>query len=172
MAILYNYFMKEAYFKNSTPESVWLNPWHFIAFGFGSGTVPMAPGTVGTIVSIPFYLLLRQLSVGWYLIAVALLAGFVVYLSDKLSKELAVHDHPGMNLDEFIGFWVAMIAAPPQWWWIVVAFVLFRFFDIVKPPPISWIDRQVGGGFGMVLDDVVAGLVVFILIQLLAIPFA
>ncbi|MEM9242913.1 MAG: phosphatidylglycerophosphatase A [Pseudomonadota bacterium] len=160
--------MKEAYYKNRVPRSVWRNPWHFIAFGFGSGAVPVAPGTFGTLVAIPFYLLLNQLHLIYYLIAVLIIAIFAIILSDKVSREIKVHDHPGMNIDEFVGFFVTMINAPSGWQWIVIGFVLFRFFDIIKPPPIGWIDRHVQGGFGMILDDVLAGLISCVLMQLLA----
>ena len=79
-------------------------------------------------------------------------------LCTKLSREIHVHDHPGMNIDEFIGFFVTMIGAPPHWIWILVGFGLFRLFDIWKPWPIRFVDEKIKGGIGMVLDDVLAGI--------------
>lgn len=159
--------MKKAYFHNKVPRSVWYHPLHIIAFGFGSGAVPVGPGTVGTLVAIPFYLLLRQLTIWPYIIVVLLLAILSIFLCDKVSRDIGVHDHPGMNIDEFIGFFVAMIAAPHAWQWVVIGFILFRFIDIVKPPPINWIDQHIGGGFGMIFDDILAGIFTMVIIQLL-----
>lgn len=160
--------MKKAYFHNKVPRSVWHNPLHFIAFGFGSGAVPVGPGTVGTLLAVPFYLLLRQLSLAHYIAAVLLITILAIFISEKVSRDIGEHDHPGMNIDEFVGFFVTMIAAPPAWQWIIVGFVLFRLFDIFKPPPISWVDRHVGGGFGMIFDDILAGIFALVVMQLLS----
>jgi phosphatidylglycerophosphatase A len=151
------------------PRAVWRNPLYFIAFGFGSGAIPFAPGTFGTIVAVFFYLLLRPLPLYAYLLFVILFIAFSSWLSDRISRETHTHDHPGMNIDEFAGFFVTMINAPHGWPWIVLGFVLFRLFDIWKPWPIRYIDENVHGGFGMILDDVIAGLVSMFIIQCLAI---
>lgn len=140
------------------PPQVWRNPWYFIAFGLGSGAAPMAPGTFGTLMAIPFYLLLRELSLTRYVIFVILFSLFCVWLCDKISRDIHEHDHPGMCIDEFAGFFVAMIGAPHGWTWILLGFILFRLFDVWKPWPICWLDKNIHGGFGMVIDDVVAGL--------------
>ena len=150
------------------PPAVWKNPLYFIAFGFGSGASPIAPGTVGTIVAIPFYLLLSQLSLTGYLFAVVAVIITSAWLCEHISKETHTHDHPGMNIDEFAGFFVTMIHAPHGWKWIILGFVFFRIFDIVKPWPINKIDENIHGGVGMVLDDVVAGIFSMVLIQILA----
>ena len=102
-----------------------------------------------------------------YLAAVILIILGSIGLCDKVSKEINVHDHPGMTIDEFAGYFVTMIGAPYGWQWIALGFVLFRFFDIVKPWPIRFLDKRVHGGFGIVLDDIVAGLFAMIIIQLL-----
>ena len=151
----------------SVPSSVWKNPLHFIAFGFGSGAAPIMPGTFGTLMAIPFYLLLRELPIGIYLLLTLVVAIFAIWLSDKFSKEIKVHDHPGMNIDEFVGYFVTMIAAPHTWIAVWLGFVLFRIFDIWKPFPISWLDNNVHGGFGMIIDDVAAGLVALVILQLI-----
>jgi len=151
--------------RYALPNKVWHDTIYFIGFGLGSGAAPFAPGTFGTLAAIPFYLLLSYLPLNFYLIFVI---GFIIFsswVSDRLSQEIKVHDHPGMNIDEFAGFFVTMIAAPAGWLWIAYGFVLFRLFDIFKPWPISYIDKHVHGGFGMILDDVVAGFVSFIIIQ-------
>ena len=134
------------------------NPIHLMAFGFGSGLSPKAPGTLGTLVAVPLYLLLAPLSAPLYLALVA--AGFLagIGICGRTSRDLGVHDHGGIVWDEIIGYLVAMSLAPPAWWWILPGFVLFRFFDILKPWPIAWLDRSVAGGVGIMLDDVAAGL--------------
>lgn len=89
-----------------------------------------------------------------------LVAGTVggVYLCGFTARALGVHDHSGIVWDEIVGYFVTMFAAPEGWQWVLAGFVLFRFFDIVKPWPIHWLDRRVGGGLGIMLDDIVAGL--------------
>lgn len=143
-----------------------LNPIHFLSLGFGSGLSPYAPGTMGTLVAIPLYLLLSQLELLTYSIVVV--AGFLIgiYLCDKTSKALGVHDHSGIVWDEFIGYWITMIAIPAvTWQWILAGFVLFRFFDIAKPWPVKVADKRVPGGFGIMLDDLLAGLYALACIQ-------
>lgn len=161
-----NKLMKK-YIRFETPDAVWRNPLYFIAFGFGSGAMPFAPGTFGTLMAIPFYLLLRPLPLVYYIIFIVAFIAFSMWLSNKLSREINVHDHPGMCIDEFAGYFVTMINAPAGWEWVLLGFALFRFFDIVKPWPISFIDEKVHGGIGMILDDVLAGLASFAIIQLI-----
>jgi phosphatidylglycerophosphatase A len=144
----------------------WTSPLHLLAFGLGSGAAPKAPGTFGTIAAIPLYLLISQLSHWYYLIVVLILAGFGVWLCDRVARELGVHDHPGIVWDEWVGFLITMWLAPAGWGWLLLGFVLFRFFDIVKPWPINLLDRSVQGGWGIMLDDIVAGVYAFALIQL------
>ena len=139
---------------------------HFFAFGFGSGLAPKAPGTFGTLAAIPIYWLVQDLSwpiyVSWLMVTFAL----GVYWCDRSSKELGVHDHGGIVWDEFVGYWITMFLAPAGWLWIILGFVLFRFFDILKPWPISWLDRKVDGGLGIMVDDVLAGVYAFIVLQI------
>jgi phosphatidylglycerophosphatase A len=140
-------------------------PRRFLALGLGSGLAPFAPGTFGTLAAIPLYLLLEPLSLAYYLIAV--IAAFIlgIWLCDVTARQLEVHDHPGIVWDEFVGYWITMIMAPAGWQWIAVGFVLFRLFDILKPWPIRWIDKKVGGGFGIMLDDVLAGIFGWLVLQ-------
>jgi phosphatidylglycerophosphatase A len=150
------------------PDTLWQNPLHFIAFGFGSGAIPMAPGTFGTLFAIPFYLAIQHLSPLHYLIVLMIIIIFSCWLCEKVSREIAADDHQGMCLDEFVGFLVTMFAAPSGWQWILLGFILFRIFDIWKPQPIRYLDEHVHGGIGMILDDVAAGVVSALLLQFLA----
>ena len=130
----------------------------WLAQGLGAGRVPVAPGTAGTLAAVPLYLLLAQLPAWGYLLATAAVALGAVPVCGAAARRLGVHDHPSIVLDEVAGFLVAMAPAPAGWPWVVAGFVLFRLFDIVKPPPVRAADRRVGGGLGIVLDDVLAGL--------------
>ncbi len=137
---------------------VWSDPIHFLAFGFGSGLAPKAPGTFGTVAAIPVYLLLSLLaSLPGYLVITALFSVVGIWICDKTSKDLGVHDHSGIVWDEIVGYLITMILVPLTWYWILAGFVLFRFFDILKPWPISILDKKVSGGFGIMVDDIVAG---------------
>ena len=141
------------------------DPLHLLALGFGSGLSPKAPGTAGTLMAIPLYLLLEPLSWPIYL-AIVVVTGLVgIALCDLSAKRLGVHDHPGIVWDEFVGYWITMFLAPSGWLWIVIGFVLFRIFDILKPWPISWLDRHVSGGLGIMIDDILAGLFAFGVMQ-------
>ncbi len=131
---------------------------HLLSLGFGSGLAPLAPGTWGTLVAVPCYLLLAQLSLPWYLLAVAIGFAVGVLLCRYTSAALGVHDHPAIVWDEFVGYWITMIAVPVAWQWILLGFVLFRVFDIVKPWPVKTADAKMKGGFGIMIDDVLAGL--------------
>ena len=91
-----------------------------------------------------------------------------IYLCDRSSKLLGVHDHGGIVWDEFVGYWITMLLAPSGWLWIVMGFFLFRLFDILKPFPINILDKHVHGGLGIILDDVLAGIFACICLQLIA----
>jgi phosphatidylglycerophosphatase A len=154
--------------RTPIPEQVWQDPRYFIAFGLGSGAMPFAPGTFGTLMAIPFYLLLQPLPLWGYVLFTILFIIASAWLCQRISNEIHVSDHPGMCLDEFAGFFVTMINAPVGAAWVILGFLLFRFFDICKPWPIRWIDKNIHGGFGMVLDDVLAGVFAMIVIQVIA----
>ncbi len=152
-----------------TPGSVWRNPIHFAAFGFGSGAAPVAPGTFGTLAAVALYLLLPTMSVLVYCVFLLLTFALGVWLCERTARDIGVHDHGGIVWDEFVGYWLTMLLAPPGWLWIVLGFVLFRFFDIVKPWPIRWLDANVEGGFGIMIDDVLAAIMALVCMQLLAV---
>jgi phosphatidylglycerophosphatase A len=134
-----------------------LHPVDLLALGFGSGLVPRAPGTAGTLAAIPVYLLLQPLALHTYLPLVAILFLAGIPICAHTAGRLGVHDHPGIVWDEIVGYLVTMAFAPAGWLWIVTGFVLFRLFDIFKPWPIRWFDSKVGGGLGIMVDDLLAG---------------
>lgn len=143
--------------NNPSLKALLRSPVLLFAFGFGSGLSPKAPGTMGTIAAIPLWLLLVQLSQPVYLVLI-LLSGVVgIYICGAAAERLGVHDHGGIVWDEFVGFWVAMAFLPSDCVSIVLGFVLFRLFDILKPWPISWLDKNMSGGLGIMIDDILAG---------------
>ncbi len=136
----------------------WRRPHHWLAFGFGTGLSPWAPGTAGTLAAVPLYLLLQSLPLGWYLAVLLLLFLVGVWACGKTERELELHDPGAIVWDEILGYLVTMAAAPRGWAWMLLGFVLFRGFDILKPWPVRIFDDRVGGGFGVMLDDLGAGL--------------
>lgn len=142
------------------------DPGHLLAVGFGTGLSPKAPGTAGTVAAIPIYLVASALPLGAYLALCGLLFALGVWICGRTARALGVHDHPGIVFDEIVGYLITMAAVPVGSGWIVAGFVLFRFFDIVKPWPIRVLDRRVHGGFGIMLDDLVAGLMALALLHL------
>ncbi len=153
-------------------EINWTNPLHLLACGLGSGAVPRAPGTFGTIAVIPLYLLMQPLAPLHYLLIVAIMSLFGVWICHAVAEDLGVHDHPGIVWDEWVGFLITMWLAPSGWGWLLAGFVLFRLFDIVKPWPINLLDRHIPGGWGIMLDDILAGIYAFALIQLAGYVYA
>ena len=134
------------------------SPTLMLAFGFGSGLSKYAPGTLGTIAAFPLWWLLTQLSQPLYLGLVLVAAIVGVSICGRAAEQLGVHDHGGIVWDEFVGLWVAMAFLPVSPVSLVLGFSLFRFFDIVKPWPISWLDKNISGGLGIMIDDIAAGL--------------
>ena len=132
-------------------------PANFLALGAGLGLAPKAPGTFGTLLGIPLLFLIPQSLTG-YLAVLLVLSVIGVWCCHQCALSLGVHDHPGIVWDEVVGYLITMIAVPRSALWVVVGFAVFRFFDILKPWPISWIDRQVHGGLGIMLDDMLAAL--------------
>ncbi len=152
--------------RESLPKPNLAHPLHLLAFGMGSGCSPKAPGTMGTVLAMLLYVPLSYLPSWWYLgvtLAVTL-AG--IGICGWSARQLGVHDHPGIVWDEIAGYLVTMLWAPAGFEWMLAGFVLFRLFDILKPWPIGWLDRRVGGGLGIMLDDVVAGIAAMVCLQL------
>ena len=142
------------------------NPVHLLAFGFGSGLARKGPGTAGTVVALLLWPLLAWLPLYAYIAMViaASLVGF--YLCGKTARDMGVHDHQGIVWDEMAGYWLTMTALPTSWPWALAGFALFRLFDIWKPWPIRWVDRHVHGGVGIMVDDLLAGLLAWAILFL------
>ena len=146
-------------------------PASFIAFGFGTGLAPKAPGTVGTLVALPIYWLIQDWSLLAYISVVV--AAFIVgiWICQTTVDWLKQQDPSSIVWDEVVGYLVTMTAAPAGWHWMVAGFVLFRLFDIWKPWPVSLADKKLHGGLGIMLDDVVAGLYAALTMWLIALFF-
>ena len=141
------------------------HPVHFFSFGFGTGLMPKAPGTFGTLPAIVLVWLFAPLDVAAYMGVVVFAAIIGIYLCGATAKAMGEHDAPAIVWDEIAGYMIAMIAVPVSWQSLLLAFVLFRIFDIIKPWPISWLDKKVDGGFGIMLDDIVAGFISLVLMH-------
>ena len=146
-------------------KAILANPIHLLAFGFGAGLSPKAPGTVGTAVAVLIYLALPSMSPIIYagLILVSFIFG--IWLCGKTAEDLGVHDHGGIVWDEFVGYWITMFMAPSGRFWVLLGFGLFRLLDIFKPWPIKWADKELAGGLGIMLDDVLAGIMAALCMQ-------
>ena len=142
------------------------HPYGWIACGFGSGLSPKAPGTAGSLAAIIiWYLLFSQWSIYWQLAII--LAAFVIgiIVSTWTITNTSVQDPGFIVWDEFVGMWITLLWLPNDWLWYLAAFVLFRIFDIVKPWPVSWADKNIHGGLGVMLDDALAGVYALLLLR-------
>ncbi len=142
----------------STANFRLLNPIHFLALGFGSGLAPKAPGTFGTLAAVPLFLLLAPLNSTFYLLLIIIMSVTGIYICGKAAEDAGVPDHGAIVWDEFVGFLITMFLIPVTWQTVLVGFILFRIFDILKPWPISYLDKNCHGGFGIMIDDIVAGI--------------
>lgn len=173
--------MKNANTRVNPPARlVMSDPAHLLAFFFGCGLSKYAPGTVGSAAAIPLFLLLSPLQWEYFLAAVLLVIAIGIWACSESSRRLGVHDHPGIVWDEVAGmlitllpiaggFWGGEIEGP-LWLWLYAGFLTFRAFDIVKPPPIGWLDRKVEGGLGIMIDDIVAGVMAALVMAAIAAP--
>lgn len=155
----------------SQRRSLLAHPAGWLASGFGSGLSPNAPGTVGSAAALLPWFALRELPLPVFVLALVLAFAFGVWVSNIVIAQLHIEDPGVIVWDEFVGQWIAL--APLLWFtrtwpWIIAAFVLFRLFDIWKPWPVSWADRRIKGGLGVMLDDVIAGAYAAIVIALVA----
>jgi phosphatidylglycerophosphatase A len=138
----------------------------FLATGFGIGYSPIAPGTFGTLVAIPIFLFLAQIPFPLYEVTIVAFFFFSVWISDRAQTHWGKRDHPRIVIDEIMGYLITMLWLPRTTLFIILGFFLFRFFDIVKPPPIRLVER-VRGGYGVVLDDVLAGVYANVILYLI-----
>lgn len=137
----------------------------FLAQGFGTGRSPKAPGTVGTLPGLVLFLPLSTLPLPAYVGVLLMLTAGGVWLCGEASRILGEDDPPSVVWDEIVGVLIALTAVPLSLWTVGAGFALFRLFDIWKPWPIGWVDRNVRGGFGIMLDDVLGGLAAALVLQ-------
>ena len=142
-------------------------PVQFLALGFGSGLAPKAPGTFGTLAAVPLFLLLALLTPTYYLAAVIVMSVAGIYICGKAANDVGVHDHPAIVWDEFVGYFITMFMVPVSWQTVLVGFLLFRVFDILKPWPISFIDKKMSGRAGIMFDHILAGVISLIIMHLI-----
>ena len=157
-----------AHYSRRLPARLWRNPIHIIAFGFGAGAFPYAPGTVGTLVAIPIYGLMATFTPIWYAVTVSLFFAAGIWICERAQRALQAYDHPAIVWDEIVGYLITMFLAPSGWVWAILGFILFRFFDICKPFPIGALERRVRGGLGTMLDDALAGLYAWLTLHVMA----
>jgi phosphatidylglycerophosphatase A len=147
---------------NSGPDNlaktILTDPVHILAFGFGTGLSPVASGTVGSLLGVGLAWLTLDLGLAWQLGIGAALVLAGIWICGESAKRLGIHDHGGIVWDEIAGMYLTLLVAPPDITSWIVAFGLFRAFDIVKPWPIRDLDHRLGGGVGIMLDDLVAAL--------------
>ena len=144
--------------NNLSSKQILTDPVLFLAFGFGAGLAKKAPGTFGTLVAIPVYLVLVQVNLVVYSLCTILVILSGIWICGRAAEKLGEHDFSGIVWDEIAGFLVAMWLVPFSWQTVITGFILFRVFDIFKPWPINWIDSKVHNGLGIMLDDLIAGL--------------
>lgn len=146
------------------------HPAHFIALGFGSGLAKKAPGTFGSLAALPLYGALVFLLPPVLIVILCIpLFGLGVWAAQRTCDDMGTHDHGSIVIDEIVAMFLVLAAVPltlPGW---ITAFGLFRFFDIVKPWPINWLDKQVSGGLGVMLDDSLAALFAVVIIVVLGV---
>jgi len=140
------------------------DPVHLLAFGFGTGLAPRAPGTFGSLPGILLAWLTHAVALEWRLSVALLLFLAGIWLCGESAKRLGIHDHPGIVWDEITGMYLTLLVVPPQIALWALAFGLFRLFDIWKPWPIRDLDHRLAGGLGIMLDDLVAALYAAILL--------
>ena len=143
------------------------HPAHFVALGFGTGLAPVAPGTVGTVLAFPIYMLLdRWLDPLGLAVVIAAFFALGVWACGRTGSDLGIADHSSMNWDEVVAMMLILLVIPDEWQWWAFAFGAFRFFDVVKPPPIRHIDRTMKGGLGVMFDDIVAAFYTLLLMAI------
>lgn len=149
-------------------RQVFSNPIDFLAYGFGAGLSPWAPGTMGTLVAIPIYVLLMWAGTWYFLAGLTFVLATGIPICGYTARKIGVDDPKSVVWDEVGGYLITMLLLPFSWVWIVAGLLLFRLFDIWKPWPIGWVDRNVKGGLGIMLDDVIAAVFACILLNICA----
>jgi phosphatidylglycerophosphatase A len=138
-----------------------------IATFFNIGKSPIAPGTMGTLATIPLWWLLARQGPLIYMVVTILLIPLGVIAAEAYVNHTKTPDAQAIVIDEVVGFLITMVWLPLTWQSVVIGFCVFRFLDIVKPPPIRQLDRKIPGGFGVMVDDIAAGVMGSVIMQLL-----
>jgi len=143
------------------PTLSWMmkSPARILALGFGTGLAPIVPGTFGTLVALPFIFLFSAGPLWFYLIGIVGVSAIGIWAAETACNDMGAHDHNSIVWDEVAGYLVTMLLLPLTWQWLLAGFILFRLVDILKPWPINLLDRNVHGGFGVMIDDIAAGVV-------------
>ena len=144
--------------RGRSPRAVLRSPTGFLALGFGAGLSPVAPGTAGTLVAVPLAWALQQMPPwsAWAVVLAMVLAG--VWICQRAALALQMEDPAAVVWDEIAAFCLVAVLIPEGWTWLLAAFLLFRAFDILKPWPVAWLEKTLGGGLGIMADDIAAAL--------------
>ncbi len=137
-----------------------------LATFFYIGKIPFAPGTFATLATIPLWYVMTSLNPIWYMVVTFLIVILGIFISEAYERTLKIHDSKTIVIDEVAGFLITMVWLPVTWQSVVFGFILFRFLDIVKPPPIRQLDQKIQGGLGVMLDDVAAGIIASMVLQI------
>lgn len=156
------------------PDWRWLlkRPVCFFALGFGTGLAPVMPGTFGTLPALPaaYVLLAAGMSGMMLTLLCVLLFAVGVWICGAAERELGIQDHGGIVWDEIVAMMLVLAWVPFSFGWWLAAFAMFRLFDMLKPWPIRWFDRRVHGGFGIMLDDLIAAVFAILVLQIMQMP--
>lgn len=156
----------EALSRQQIARLVWTNPIHYLSCGLGSGLLPRMPGTWGSLMAIPFFYVFSHFLLWQYILLLLITFGVGVALCGYSEKAFGKKDHSSIVWDEMVGMWITLCHAPFRWDVVIIGFILFRFFDIFKPWPISWLQKRLPGGWGVMTDDAAAGVAAWLLLQL------
>ena len=146
-------------------HAIWKYPLHWLAYGFGLGLSPIAPGTLGTLLGIPLFWLMSGLSPALYAVIVFALFLPGIFICGQTARDEGAIDPGSIVYDEVIGFLVAMYLLPFDWRWVLTGFIVYRVFDIWKPFPVGWVEDKLRLGSGIMADDVIAGLYTFLVLH-------
>lgn len=144
----------------------WKYPVHFLAYGFGTGLVPLAPGTIGSLVGVALFRVMATLPRGYYVAITAVLGVAGIFICEQTANDMAMHDPGAIVWDEIVGYLVAMYRQTWHWGWVIAGFVVYRLFDIWKPYPIGLIEEGFGVGMSVMADDIVAGIYAWCVLRL------
>ncbi len=145
--------------------AVWKYPVHWLAYGFGTGLSPFAPGTFGSLVGVALFWFMASMPAIPYAIVVAVMFVAGIFICGQTAHDVGAVDPGFIVYDEVVGFLVAMYLLPTEWRWVVGGFVVYRVFDIWKPFPIHWVEDKLGLGSGIMTDDVISGIYTFIVLH-------